>query len=129
MPGRLTLLDERLQALLAFGARSPLGDSAFGGETVEALACDEVAARRTGTDLAQREGRDDGRDDPELDLGERELGLGLRDRDVRARDEPAAAAEGVTLDARDHRCGAGIDGLEHLPQPPGVGDVLLVAQL
>ena len=42
---------------------------------------------------------------------------------------PAAAAERVALHARDDRRRAGVDRLEHLPQPPRVVDVLLVAEL
>ena len=96
---------------------------------VEPLAGDEVAPRGARADLRQRERRDHRRDDPELDLGERELRLGPGDRDVRAGDEPAAAAERVALDAPITGAGHGVDRLEHHPQPPRVGDVLLVAEL
>src|SRR6266536_6189119 len=60
---------------------------------VEALAGQEVPARRARADLGEREGRDHRRDDPELDLGEPELGIRGCDRDVRARDESATAAK------------------------------------
>ena len=49
--------------------------------------------------------------------------------DVAARDEPAAAAERVTLHAPDHRRGAGVDRVEHRAKPQRVGDVLLVGEL
>src|SRR5439155_12003004 len=68
---------------------------------VEPLAGHEVPARRARADLGKREGRDHRRDDPELDLGERELGIRRCDRDVRARDESATAAERMPLDSGD----------------------------
>ena len=55
--------------------------------------------------------------------------VGRRDHDVGARDEAAAAAERMAVHARHDRRRAGVDRLEHLPQPPRVGDVLLVAEL
>ena len=66
---------------------------------------------------------------PSLTSEKANADVGRGDRDVRAGHEPAAAAERVPLDAREHRRRARVDRLEHHPQPPRVGDVLLVAQL
>ena len=99
------------------------------GRRVEALARDEVAPRRARADLRQRVRRDHGRDDPELHLREGEQRVRRRDHDVRASDEAAAAAERMAVHARHDRRRAGVDRLQHLPQPARVGDVLLVAEL
>ena len=53
---------------------------------VEALARDEVAPGGAIPDLAERKRRDDGGDDPELHLGEREHGQLLGEHVVAARD-------------------------------------------
>ena len=95
----------------------------------EALARHEVASRGPGADLRERERRDDRRHDAELHLAERELRARLRDDDVAAGDEAAAAAERVPLHARDDRCRAAVDRLEHRAQPERVGDVLLVGEV
>src|SRR5207253_2136679 len=76
-----------------------------------------------------REGRDHRGHDPELHLAECELRVGRRDDDVGAGDEPAAAAEGVTLYARHHGRRAPVDRVEHRAQPQRVRDVLLARQL
>ena len=55
--------------------------------------------------------------------------LCVRDDDVRARDEPAAAAERVAVHARHDRSGAAVDRLAHREEAEGIGDVLLVAQV
>jgi hypothetical protein len=80
---------------------------------VEALAGEEVAPRMR-ADLRQHERRDDGGNDPEPHLGEAEDGVGRGDCDVRARRQPAPAAERVAVHARDHRRRAGVDRLAHL---------------
>ena len=105
---------------------SPIRSAVVG---VEALAGDEVASRRARADLGQRERRDHRRDDPELDLEKANTASGAATTMSAARDEPAPAAERVALDARDHRRRARVDRLEHHPQPPRVGHVLLVAEL
>src|SRR5207248_10835759 len=69
---------------------------------VEALAGDEIAARRAGTDLRERERRDHRGDDPELHLRERERRVTGRDCDVGRCDEARAAAERVTLYPCEH---------------------------
>ena len=99
------------------------------GQRVEALAGDEVAAGRALADLRERERRDHRGDDAELHLGEGEDRVGRRHGDVRAGDEPAAAAECVALHPRDHRHRARVDRVQHHPQPSRIGDVLLVTEL
>ena len=94
-----------------------------GRRRVEALAGHEVPPRGALADLPQRERRDDGGDDPELHLGEREHRSGLGDRDVGAGDEPDAAAERVALDDGDDGCRTRVDRLEHAPERVRVGDV------
>lgn len=96
---------------------------------VEALPGDEVSAGCAFADLPQREGRDHGRDDSELHLREREHRPRLRDHDVAARDEPDAAAEGVSLDEGDDRRRAAVDRLEHPPHGIRVGDVRLQVEI
>ena len=100
-----------------------------GRRRVEALARDEVAPGRARADLRQREGGDDGGDDPELDLREGEHGALVRDRDVRAGDEAGTAAECVPPDARHDRRGAAVDGLEHAAQRVRVGHVRVVVEV
>ena len=75
----------------------------------EPAAADEQLARAARADRAQHVGRDHGRDQAQPRLGEAEGGGVDGDRDVGAGDEPGAAAEGVAVDARDHRLGAGVD--------------------
>ncbi len=89
----------------------------------------EVAPRRAAADLGQHEGRDDCRDDPQLDLREPEDGVVAADCDVAARSQPAAAAEAVALDAGDDGCRTGVDGDEHAVEAEGVLDVLLVGEV
>ena len=67
--------------------------------------------------------------DPEPHLGEAEDGVGGGDCDVRARHQPAPAAERVAVHPRDHRRRAGVDRLAHLVQPHRVLDVLVVGQV
>ena len=98
------------------------------GRGVEALAGEEVAPRRARADLGERERRDHGRDDPELHLREREDGLLVRDDDVRAGHQPGAAAERVTLHARDDGRGTAVDRLEHAAQRVRVRDVGVVVE-
>ena len=95
----------------------------------EALAGHEIAPRSTGADPRQREGGDDGRDDPELHLRESEDGVGGGDRDVGRRDESGASAESVALYARDDGGGTAVDRLEHRAQRVRVGDVLVVREV
>ena len=52
----------------------------------------------------------------------------VRDDDVRAGHEPGAAAEGVTLDARDDGRRAAVDRLQHAAQRVRVGDVGVVVE-
>src|ERR1051326_1809786 len=92
---------------------------------VEALAGDEVAARRAGTDLRKRERRDHRGDDPELHLRERERRVTRRDCDVGRSDEARPAAERMTLYARDDGDEAAVDRLQHPPQRIRIRDVLV----
>ena len=103
-------------------------DSKRGGR-VEALAGDEVAAGGTFADLAKRIGRDHGRDDSELDLGECKDRPLVCDRDIGDGNEAGTAAEGVALDKHHDRSGAGIDRLEHPAQGVGVGDVFFLREV
>ena len=75
-------------------------------------------------DRPQDEGRDDRRQNPEPDLGEREDRALGRDRDVRGRDEPDASADRGPVRERDHRLRARVDRPEHPRHPLGVGLVL-----
>ena len=99
------------------------------GLGVEALAGHEVTPRRAGADPRQREGGDDGRDDPELHFREGEDRVGRGDRDVGRSDEAGAPAESVALHARDDGRGTAVDRLEHRAQRVRVGDVLLVREV
>ena len=72
----------------------------------EALAGEEPAPCCARADSREDEGRDDGGDDPELDLGEAEDRVVARERDVGAGDQAGAAAERIALDARNDRGGA-----------------------
>ena len=117
-----------------FGRRQVVVDlvdqpEAQSGRGIEALTRDEVAAGGALTELANHERRDHRRDDPELHLGECEDGGGVRDRDVRACDQPHAAPERVPLDECDDRCGARVDRFEHAPERVRVGDVGVVVEL
>ena len=85
--------------------------------------------RAAEADLRKRERGDHRRHDPELRLAEREHRRRLGDHDVRARDEPAAAAERVPLHTRDDRRRAAVDCVEHRAQPKRVGDVLLQGEV
>ena len=96
---------------------------------IEPLARDEVAPRRALADLAEREGRDHGGDDPELDLGEREHGRRVREDDVRHGDQADTAAERVSVDRRDNRRGTAVDRVEHPPERCRVGDVRLAVEV
>ena len=96
---------------------------------VEALARHEVAARRVGADPCERKRRDDGGDDPELHLGEREDGVVSRDRDVGRRHETGTATQRMSLYPCDDGCGAAVDRLEHRAERVRVGDVLLVGEV
>ena len=49
--------------------------------------------------------------------------------DAESGKEPDAAAEGMSLNERDHGCGAGVDRVEHSPERVGVGDVLVVGKV
>ncbi len=75
-------------------------------------------------DRPQDEGRDDRRQDPEPDLGEREDGALGRDRDVGGGDEAHASADRGPVRERDHRLGAGVDRAQHPRHPLGVRLVL-----
>ena len=94
----------------------------------EALPREEVAPGR-GAELREDEGGDHRRDDPEVDLREAEHGLRMSDRDVRARDEPRAAAERVSLNDADHGSRAGVDRLEHAEEAHRILDVLVVGEV
>ena len=96
---------------------------------VEPLAGDEVAPGRARADLRQRERRDHGRDDSQLDLGEGEDGALVRHGDVGARDEAGTAAERMTLHACDHRRRAPVDRLEHAAERVRVGDIGLQVEV
>src|SRR6266545_4825347 len=91
-----------------------------GGDGVEALAGQEVASGRAGSDPGQDEGRDHRRDDPELDLREREDGVVSGDADIGAGDEAAPASEGVALNSGHDRSRAAVNRLEHPPQRPRI---------
>ena len=80
-------------------------------------------------DLREHERRDDRGDDPEPHLGEAERRVGRRDDDVRAGDEPGAAAEREALHARDERRRARVDRLHHPVEPQRILDVLLEAEV
>ena len=95
----------------------------------EPLAREHVAARGSRPDLGQHERGDDGRDDPELDLGEPERRVPGGKRDVCTGREPAAAAEAVALDPGYDRRGTAVDRREHLVEPERVLDVLLIGQV
>jgi dihydrodipicolinate synthase/N-acetylneuraminate lyase len=91
----------------------------------EPLPGEEVAARGARPDLAEDEGRDDRRDDPEAHLREpKDRVFGCKG-DVGAGDEPGTTAERVALHARDDGRRAGIHGLEHAVETHGVLHVLV----
>ncbi len=52
----------------------------------------------------------------------------MSERDVGRGHEPGAAPECVPLNEGDHRCGAGVDGVEHAPERVRVRDVLIVGK-
>src|SRR5204863_9989965 len=91
---------------------------------VEALAGQEEASRSPGPDPGEDERRDHCGDDSEPDLCEAEGRIRCGDDDVRAGDEPGAAAEGVALDTRDHGRRARVERREHLVQAERVLPVL-----
>ncbi len=95
----------------------------------EALARHEPAPRSRRPDLCERERRDHRRDDPEPHLAERELCFGLGNGDVATGDQPAAAAERVSLNSGHDRCGAAVDRVEHRTEAQRVGDVVLVREV
>src|SRR5581483_10942305 len=78
-PGRQQLADDAVDSRAEIVNDLVHQADAQSGLCVEALAGDEVAARRAGPDLRQRERRDHGRDDPELHLREREQRVATRD--------------------------------------------------
>jgi dihydrodipicolinate synthase/N-acetylneuraminate lyase len=90
----------------------------------EPLSGEEVPARGCAADPPENEGRNHRGDDPEAYFREAKGCVLGRDGNIGARDEAGAPAEGVALDARDHRHWAGIHGLEHSVQAHGVIDVL-----
>ena len=97
---------------------------------VEALARDEVAARRRRSDLRERERRDHRRDDAQLDLGEGEDARpGVASAMSAQATSPAPAAERVPVHERQHRRRAAVDRFEHAPERERVVDVLVVAQI
>ena len=143
--GRL-LANERLRLAHGFGpARQDLAGDALDGLVevvrhlvdepdakrrlgVEPLAREEVASRLR-ADLGEDERRDDGRNDPELHLGEPEHRVARGHRDVRARHKPGASAECVPLHAEHERRGAAVDRAHHAREPAGVLDVLVVGEV
>ncbi len=121
-------LDDRLRGfagILSHLADEPDPQSHLG---VEPLARQEVPSCG-GSDFRKDERRDHGGDDPEPDLGEAEHRIRPRDGDIRARDEPGAATERVSVDDADDRRRAGVDRLEHRVEAHGVLDVLLVGEV
>src|SRR5207237_2060890 len=95
---------------------------------VESFACQEVAPRGR-ADPPEDERRDHRGDDPQADLGEPEDGGGCGDRDVRAGDEAAPAAEGMPVYPAHHRRTTRVDRLEHPVEAHGVLDVLVVREV
>ena len=87
-----------------------------------------LCMRGTLADLPQCIGGDHRRDDPELDLGEGEDGTLVSECNVGGGDEAGAAAEGMTLNEGDHRCGARVDRVEHASERVGICDVLVVGE-
>jgi dihydrodipicolinate synthase/N-acetylneuraminate lyase len=122
-------LDDARDGLL--GRRRDLVDEADAKRDLgpEALAGKKPASGGSRADLREDERRDDGGDDPEPHLREREDCVFRGDRDVGAGDEPAPAPERVTVDARYHRRRAAVDRLAHAEEPQRVLDILLVAQV
>src|SRR5205823_11207699 len=96
-PGAEQLADDALDRLVQFVRELVDEAGPEGGLGVETLAGQEEPPRCRGPDAREDERRDHGRNDPELDLREAEDGIGRRDRDVGAADQPRAPAEGVTL--------------------------------
>ena len=82
---------------------------------VEPLAGDEEGARVTRPDPCDDERRDDGRDDPDLHLAEREPRAARGDDDVAAGEQAAGAAEDVPVHAGDDRRRAAVDRVEQRP--------------
>ncbi len=99
------------------------------GRGIEALAGHEVPACGALPDLPDRVGRDHGRNDPELDLRERECRALVCDRDVCGRDEADASTDRMALYDGDNRCRTGVDRVEHAPERVRVCHVLVVRQL
>jgi len=94
----------------------------------ETLAGREVATGGR-ADASEDEGRDDRGNDSEPYLREAEDRIRRRDRDVGARDEPAPAAERMSVHAADDGRRAGIERLEHPVEPHRVLDVPLVSEV
>ena len=65
-------------------------------------------------DFGDHEWGDHRRQDPQARFGEPELRPGLGDHQVCHRTQAHAPAERGTVDARDHRDGARVDGVEHV---------------
>ncbi len=99
------------------------------GVGVEALAGEEVAARRARADAREHEGRDDGRNDPQAHFREAEDRIEAGDGHVGAGDDARAAAEGEPLNTGDDGRRASVDRLEHPVEPHRVRDVLVVGEV
>ena len=100
-----------------------------GGLRVEALAGEEVAARRAAADPREHERRDDRRDDPKAHLGEAEDGVSAGDDDVGAGHEARSPAESEALHPGNDRRRAGVDRVEHPVEAHGVRDVLVIGEV
>ena len=127
-PRRAQLAEDRRKGLVEIGRDLVDEAEAQRRRRVEALAGNEVAARRALADFPEGERRDHGRDDSELDLRECENSPLVREGDVGGRHETRTAAHGVSLDDGDHGSGAGVDRLEHPAQGVRLGDVLLARE-
>jgi hypothetical protein len=95
-----------------------------GARRREAVAAQKNLHGFAGSHLGQTHHRDDGGCDAQSDLGEAELHVFGRDRDVEGRRQAVAPAHHVARDAADDRRGGALDGQEQLLEAHARGAAL-----